>query len=204
MPVGHLQLTVLYADEDEIMGDIYLYYGTGGGKTTNALGLALRSVGHNHKVVIIQFMKWWKEVGEYKIKDRLMPYYEIYQFGRPGWMQFKGEEKKVQVGGVSLPVRQIDDSDRVLAKTALDFAFKTMQKTKPHLLILDEICLAVHSGLLSVEEVLGLLNHASAGTDIVITGRYASRELIDRADFVNEIVDIKSPDIFITKEGIQY
>ena len=59
------------------LGYIYLYTGTGGGKTTNALGLALRSVGHGHKVVIIQFMKWWKNTGEYKIRKKLQPYYEI-------------------------------------------------------------------------------------------------------------------------------
>jgi cob(I)alamin adenosyltransferase len=63
------------------MGYIYLYYGTGGGKTANALGLALRSVGHNKKVVIIQFLKWKKDIGEYLIKERLVPFYEIYQFG---------------------------------------------------------------------------------------------------------------------------
>jgi cob(I)alamin adenosyltransferase len=50
------------------MGHIYLYTGTGGGKTANALGLALRSVGHEHKVVIVQFLKWWKNTGEYKIR----------------------------------------------------------------------------------------------------------------------------------------
>ena len=197
-------LHVRYAGEDEIMGHVYLYYGTGGGKTTNALGLALRSVGHNHKVVVIQFMKWWKNIGEYKIKDRLSPHYEIYQFGRPGWMQFEGEDKEIKFGGVSLPVRHVDDSDRKLAKKALDFALKIMQENKPHLLILDEICLAVHSGLLSVEEVLSLVNKAPTETDIVITGRYAPKELIDRADFVNEIVSIKSPAVFVTKEGIQY
>ena len=62
------------------MGHIYLYVGTGAGKTTNALGLALRSVGHKHKVIIIQFMKWWKNIGEFKIQKMLAPYYEIYQF----------------------------------------------------------------------------------------------------------------------------
>jgi len=78
----------------EVMGYIYLYTGTGAGKTTNALGLALRSVGHGHKVVIIQFMKWWKKTGEYKIKKKLYPHYEIYQFGRKGWIGLKKLEEK--------------------------------------------------------------------------------------------------------------
>ena len=68
------------------MGYIYLYTRTGGGKTANALGLALRSVGHGRKVVIIQFLKWWKNTGEYKIRHKLEPFYEIYLFGRDGWI----------------------------------------------------------------------------------------------------------------------
>lgn len=60
------------------MGHIYLYTGTGAGKTTNALGLALRSIGHKRKVVIIQFLKWQKNIGEYKIRNLLTPCYEIY------------------------------------------------------------------------------------------------------------------------------
>jgi len=56
------------------MGYIYLYTGTGGGKTANALGLALRSVGHNKSVIIIQFLKWKKDIGEYLVKDKLAPY----------------------------------------------------------------------------------------------------------------------------------
>jgi cob(I)alamin adenosyltransferase len=64
------------------MGYIYLYTGTGGGKTANALGLALRTVGHRRNVLIIQFMKWWKDTGKYKIRKTLEPYYKIHQFGR--------------------------------------------------------------------------------------------------------------------------
>ena len=73
---------------------IYLYTGEGAGKTTNALGLALRSVGHKHKVIIIQFLKWWKNTGEFKIARKLVPYYRIYQFGRRGWHGFKNLTEK--------------------------------------------------------------------------------------------------------------
>src|SRR4030067_125930 len=105
------------------MGYIYLYTGTGGGKTANALGLALRSVGHNKKVVIIQFFKWRKDIGEYMIKDKLGSLYEIN--------------------------------------------------------------LAVYWKLLEVKEVLELLNNVPEETTVVMTGRYAPQELIDKADFVN-------------------
>jgi cob(I)alamin adenosyltransferase len=87
------------------MGNIYLYTGNGAGKTANALGLALRSVGHKRKVVIIQFLKWWKNTGEYKIRTLLKPYYEIHLFGRKGWI------------GLS----NLGDEDRKLAQKALRF-----------------------------------------------------------------------------------
>src|SRR3989337_2619368 len=106
------------------MGYIYLYTGTGGGKTANALGLALRSVGHNKKVVIIQFLKWKKDIGEYMIKDRLAPYYEIYQFGREAWLGEK--DKTAEFGGEKFNVESVKSHDKRLAKEALDFAEKIM------------------------------------------------------------------------------
>ena len=170
------------------MGYAYLYTGTGGGKTTNALGLALRSAGHGHKVVIIQFMKWWKNTGEYKIRKKLEPYYEIYQFGRKGWI------------GLS----NLEEEDKTLAKRGLEFAKKIVKERKPHLLVLDEINLVVHCKLLDSSEVLDLLDNIPKKTDVVLTGRHAPKELMDRADFVNEVRDIKHPKEIPTTKGIQY
>ncbi|MEM2878451.1 MAG: cob(I)yrinic acid a,c-diamide adenosyltransferase [Candidatus Hadarchaeales archaeon] len=167
---------------------VYLYTGTGGGKTTNALGAALRSVGHRRKVVVIQFMKWWKNVGEYKIRDRLKPYYEIYQFGRRGWVGLKN----------------LDERDKKLVRKGLEFAKKIVEEKKPHLLILDEINLAVHCKLIDVKEVIEFLDRLPEGTDVFLTGRYAPKELIERAEFVNEVVDIKHPKKIQTTRGIQY
>jgi cob(I)alamin adenosyltransferase len=170
------------------MGHIYLYTGTGGGKTTNALGLALRTVGHRRSVVIIQFMKWWKNTGEYRIRKTLEPYYEIYQFGRKGW---RG-------------LGNLGAEDRKLAKKALMFARQIMIGKKPHLLVLDEINLAVYCKLLSVSDVLALLDLVPRRTQVVLTGRFAPKELIERADIVNEIVALKCPDKTPTTKGIQY
>jgi len=170
------------------MAYIYLFTGTGGGKTTNALGLALRSVGHGHKVVIIQFMKWWKNTGEYKIRKRLQPHYEIYQFGRKGWV------------GLS----NLGEEDKKLAKKGIKFAKRIMEEKEPHLLVLDEINLAVHCKLLNAKEVTELLDNVPKKTDVVLTGRYAPKELLGRADFVNEIVDVKHPEKIPTTKGIQY
>jgi len=169
------------------MGDIYLYTGTGGGKTTNALGLALRCVAHRKKVVIIQFLKWWKKTGEYKIRNRLKPYYEIYQFGRAGW---KG-------------LKNLGSRDRELCRAGLEKARQVLKKN-PALLVLDEVNLAVHCKMLDTKDVLELLDNVPKGTDVVLTGRYAPRALVRRADYVNEIIDRKHPRKIKAKAGIQY
>lgn len=170
------------------MGYVYLYTGMGAGKTTNALGLALRSVGHKRKVVIIQFLKWWKNTGEYKIRKMLAPYYEIYQFGRKGWH------------GLS----NLGEEDKELAHKALRFAEKIVKEKKPHLLVLDEVNLALHCKLLDVKEVLKFLDEMPRKTDVVLTGRFAPIELVKRAEFVNEIIAIKYPEEMVTAKGVQY
>ena len=121
-------------------GKIHLYTGEGEGKTTTALGLALRAVGHGYKVIIIQFMKGRKNIGEYLIKERLAPEYEIYQFGK---------EKFVNLENPS-------EEDKKLAQKGLEFARESLRK-KPRLLILDEINLAIAIGLIELKEVLNFL-----------------------------------------------
>ncbi len=170
------------------MGDVYLYTGTGAGKTTNILGLALRAVGHRQKVVIIQFLKWWKNTGEYKIRNRLKPYYEIHLFGRKGW---KG-------------LKSLGEKDRQLAEKGLEFARKVVKEKKPRLLGLDELNLALYCKLLDVKDVIKFLDNLPKSTDVVITGRHAPRELIKRADFVNEIKAVKMPKKLKSRAGIQY
>jgi len=169
------------------MGLIFLYTGEGAGKTTNAIGLAVRCVGHGYRAVIIQFMKGRKDIGEYLIKDRLQPEYEIYQFGRKEFLDLKNPSEE----------------DKRRAKEGLEFAQKILRE-KPRLLVLDEINLAVAAGLLGEDEVLQLLNEIPEETDVVLTGRYASSGLINRADVVNIIVEAKRPSKMYGREGITY
>ena len=169
------------------MGYVYLYTGDGAGKTTNALGLALRSVGHGNKVVLIQFLKGRKDVGEYKIRNRLGPEYKIYQFGTSEFVDPKN-------------LRPIDYEE---ARKGLELA-RTVLKKKPNLLILDEINLVLAGALVNVQDVLDLLKDLPKETDIVLTGRLAPRELIDAADFVNMVVDVKHPSEMVTTKGVQY
>ena len=184
------------------MGYIYLYTGTGGGKTPNALGLALRSVGHGKSVVIIQFFKWRKDIGEYLIKDRLAPNYEIYQFGREAWLG--KEEKTEEFAGEKFSVECVKNRDKELARKAFDFALQVMKEKKPHLLVLDEIALAAYWKLLRVKDVLELLDSVPEETTVVMTGRLAPKELTDKADFVNVVQQVKMPKDFKLTEGIQY
>ncbi|NOQ48313.1 MAG: cob(I)yrinic acid a,c-diamide adenosyltransferase [Methanococcoides sp.] len=170
-------------------GMVYLYTGEGEGKSTSAFGLALRAVGHGYKVIIIQFMKDRKYIGEYKIKDRLSPEYEIYQFGRKEFINLKNPEPE----------------DYKLAAEALEFAKKAIQRG-PRLLILDEINLAAHFGILKTEDVLKLLEDIPEETTLVLTGRRAPKELIERADLVTEMRFLKHPykKNIPAREGVEY
>jgi len=169
------------------LGKIFLYTGTGAGKTTNAIGLAVRAVGHGLKVVIIQFMKGWRNTGEYLIAERLKPEYEIHLAGREGWVD----------------LRNPSEEDRETARRGLSLA-KEKLREKPALLVLDEVALAAYIGLVPVDEVLKLLDEVPEETDVVLTGRYAPPELFNRADFVNLVVEAKSPREIYTKTGITH
>jgi len=179
-------------------GLVYLWTGHGAGKTTSALGVALRAVGHKKKVVIIQFLKGQKDIGEYKIKKRLKPEYEIYQFGKSKFINPKNPDPK----------------DYKLAKKGLEFAGKKL-KEKPFLIILDEINLITgpktiqgirYEGLLDVKELIVFLDKVPPETTVYLTGRYAPKKLINRADFATEIKEIKHPfgDGVTARKGIEY
>lgn len=169
---------------------IYLYTGEGAGKTTNALGLALRSLGHGHKVLIVQFLKWWKNTGEYKFQKQNKNY-KIYQFGRKGWHGFKN----------------LTEKDKELTKKGFEFALEKAEKEKVHLLILDELNLAVAWNLLDSDYVIKKIKEyqkKNPKTDIVMTGRYAPKKFIDFADYVNRVSVVKMPKKLEAKKGIQY
>lgn len=171
---------------------VYLYTGEGGGKTTNALGLALRCIGHKKKVVIIQFLKWWKNTGEYKIsmESCIKDYYKIYLFGREGWHGFDN----------------LTVEDKKLCENALKFAGEISEKEKPYLLVLDEVNLSCYLKLLDANCVIETLNRIkkhNKDATIVLTGRYAPKELINFSDYVNEINTLKAGE-YELREGIQY
>ncbi|MEM4240420.1 MAG: cob(I)yrinic acid a,c-diamide adenosyltransferase [Candidatus Woesearchaeota archaeon] len=167
---------------------VYLWTGQGWGKTTSALGVAVRAIGHGYNAVIIQFMKGWGDaIGEYRIRKKLGSLYEIYQFGTKEWINTKKPSAK----------------DKALAKKALEFA-KKKAKEKPFLLILDEINFACAIGLVKTSDVTRFLDTIPPEVHVYLTGRYAPPELVRRADYVNEIVMIKGPKKLKGEKGIDY
>lgn len=168
---------------------VYLWTGIGWGKTTSAIGVSIRAMGHGYKAIIIQFMKGWGDkVGEYKIRKKIGKHgYEIYQFGTKKWINLKKPSEK----------------DRKLAKKALEFA-KQKARKKPFLLVLDEINLACSVGLIDTRDVIRFLDKVPSKVHVYLTGRHAPKELVRRADYVNEIVMKKGPKKLIGERGIDY
>ena len=156
------------------MGYKINYTGDGGGKTVAALGLALRAWGHGKRIVVIQFMKGRKDIGEFMASKKFIGF-PIYQFGREGFVDLKNPDEK----------------DKQLAKKALQFA-RDVLKERLDMLVLDEVNLAAHVGLIKAQDVVDIIKSAPEETIIVLTGRYPPQELIDVCDIVTKIEDLKT------------
>ena len=171
---------------------VHVYTGDGSGKTTSALGIALRSLGHDRNVAIIQFMKGrGDEIGEFKLQNQLGSNYNVYQFGRPEFVDKK----------------ELNPEDVALAKKGLSFARQLMKKEQINVLILDEINLTAYYKLLTVRRIISFLDFAkkqSKDLDIYITGRYCPQKLIDYADFATEVKNLKRPDYFYARKGTEF
>jgi len=168
------------------MGTVHIYTGNGGGKTTAALGVCLRAIGHGKKVLFIQFMKG-RMTGEL-LAARKLKGFEIKQFGRREFVDLANPSAK----------------DKELAKKGMELAKKAL-KDPPYLLVLDELNLAASCGLVGVEDVLELIGSAPKRLNIIITGRNAPKELIAQADLATEISDLKSRITPIkARKGIEY
>jgi len=158
---------------------IHVYTGDGKGKTTAALGLALRASGHGLKVFIIQFMKNPEMMGdlygEIQALRKYLPEIEIHSFGRAGWVR-PGEAT---------------EEDKKLAKKAIALARKVIKDTKHQLVVLDEIFLPLHFQIITLKDILDLIDLKPPKKELVLTGRKAPPKVIARADLVTEMRSIK-------------
>jgi len=156
-------------------GCVQVYTGNCKGKTTAALGLAFRAVGRGLKVVMIQFMKGGGPYGEHLAAVRLAPDLTIIQTGREGWVNKDNPATE----------------DITLAQNALSLARDKMLSGEFDLVILDEVNGAIGFGLIPVQDVLELISLRPATVELVLTGRNADPKVVEAADLVTEMVEIK-------------
>lgn len=172
-------------------GLILVFTGNGKGKTTSALGTALRAVGYGHRVAIIQFIKGTWHYGEMDALEKI-PEIELHRTGA-GFYKIMGD---------NLP----EELHRQAAHEGLELARERMHSGRYQLVILDEINNAVRTGLLEISEVTALIDGKPESVDLILTGRDAAPEIIERADLVTEMREIKHPfhKGILAKKGIDY
>ncbi len=177
--------------EGQKKGLVLVNTGNGKGKTTAALGTALRAWGQGLKVLVLQFIKGGWKYGELKAAERLGEGFEIRQMGE---------------GFIKGPEDSSLDEHRRAAREALAQARQEICSGKYDLIILDEILYAVHYGLVELNEVLDIINERPAGLHLILTGRYAPPEIIEAADLVTEMVEVKHPYAsgMPAQKGIEY
>ncbi len=158
-----------------IKGYIHVYTGNGKGKTTAALGQALRAAGSGLKTFIVQFMKDFP-YGEVKSIRQWSEWIALEQCGNDTFVFDK-----------RLPGK----SDFEAAKQGLQRAQEAMLSGKYDIVIMDEVCVAIYFGLLKTETVLLLLEKKPTFVELILTGRYCPTELIEKADLVTEMHEIK-------------
>jgi len=160
-------------------GYVHLITGDGPGKTTAAIGLAVRALGNGLRVCIVQFMKnqhWRTGYGEIRFFKRTRNV-EIRQFGTGSF---------IKEGSYS-------SADAKLAEEGLKFAKEKMLSGKYDLIILDEANVALDFGLIDLEQVLSLIRSKPTQLELILTGRNAPKELYDVSDYVVSIDSIKHP-----------
>lgn len=157
-------------------GLILVNTGNGKGKTTAALGMALRAWGQGMKVLVLQFIKGGWKYGELKAVEKLGPDFEIRQMGE---------------GFIKGPGDQSLEEHRHAAAEALEAAKTEIASGKYDLIILDEILYAISYGLVALDDALDLMAKKPEHLHLVLTGRNAPPEIIERADLVTEMREIK-------------
>jgi cob(I)alamin adenosyltransferase len=159
-------------------GLLMVYTGDGKGKTSAAMGTALRAVGHGFKVLMIQFIKGSWKYGELDAAPMLGGAFEIRPMGR---------------GFINASAGELDPEDTRLAKQAWISAVAAIHSSKYDILILDEINNALDYGMLPLAEVLAELAARPEDLHIICTGRNAPPALIEAADLVSEMRAVKHP-----------
>jgi cob(I)alamin adenosyltransferase len=167
-------------------GLVHVYTGNGKGKTTAAIGLAVRAAGRNLKVAFVQFIKG-VQTGERIFMENYKAF-DIVQLNAGNYRSKSQEQLRNE------------------AQKTLSYAEKVITGDEYDMVILDEICVALHENLISVQQVLDLLDKKPQRLELVLTGRNAPQELIERADLVTEMHMIKHPynEGIVARQGIEF
>lgn len=162
-----------------VKGLIIVFTGDGKGKTTSALGIALRASGHNMKVAMLQFIKGSWHYGELDSAKKLSPNFELIPLGK---------------GFVGIIDDRLPREEHIkAAKEALAIAREKITSGNYNIVILDEINVAVRLNLIDIQELLDIIKVKPKDLHLIITGRGADPKLIDAADLVTEMREIKHP-----------
>ncbi len=158
-------------------GYIQIYTGNGKGKTTAAVGLAVRAAGNNYKVAMVQFLKGG-ETGELESAKRLAPYFNIFRFEKKrGFFWTLSEEEKEELK------EEIQEAYR--------FCRKIMDEKQYDILIMDEVMGAINNKLISEEQMLELMENKPKEMELIMTGRNVPEKIFEKADLVTEMKDLK-------------
>lgn len=170
-------------------GLLQVYTGNGKGKTTAALGLALRMAGQGGRVAFIQFMKGWDFYGEIEGLKKL-PGLRHERTGTPDYV-YRGNESPI---------------DQREAQRGFDLARECLQGGHYDLVVLDELNVVLDYGLLDLQSVLDLLRSRPSHVEVVVTGRGAPEALVAEADLVTEMREIRHPYTkgIVSRKGIDY
>lgn len=160
-------------------GLVIVYTGKGKGKTTAALGMALRALGYDHKVCMIQFIKGSWHYGEMTSSKRLEPEFELTAVGK-GFVGIIDDKSPLE-------------EHKKIAQEALRMAQEKINSNKYHIVILDEINYALNLDLINLEDVLEMVSSKPDSVNLVLTGNHASDEIIEKADLVTEMKEVKHP-----------
>lgn len=160
-------------------GLIQVYCGNGKGKTTATIGLGIRALGNNMKVIMIQFLKN-NDTGECRLLKQLEPSFKVFHFekNRDFTWNLNEEEKKELKQEVGM---------------ALKFAKKVMDTGECDILILDEILAAIQTGFVEVESLVELIDAKPDVMELVLTGRVVPEEIINKVDYISRIDAQKHP-----------
>jgi len=152
---------------------VHIYTGNGKGKTTAALGLALRAAGAGKSVFFGQFVKGMA-YSEVSIINEKLPQIEHHLFGKKCFIK-----------------RDPKEEDYKAARSGLEKVRAIIRERKYDLIILDEINIALYYKLIPLEDVTDIIDNLPEDTELVLTGRYAPEELMEKADLVTEMKEIK-------------